>query len=110
MARQTLAVQQVDRDGLDPAYTAAVVDGHAVDNTDRPFVHVKNGSGASVDVTVPTPGSQDGQALADLTVSVPAGGERMIGPFPGRTFAQPDGTVHVDLSAVTSVTLAALQA
>jgi hypothetical protein len=109
MARADLAVQQIVRTGLDPAYSAAVADGHAVDNTDRPILHVKNGSAGAITVTVPTPASQDGQAIDDLAVSIPAGGEQLIGPFPGRTFAQPDGTVHVDYSAVTSVTAAALR-
>ncbi len=110
MARTALTVSPIDRTGLDPSYSAANVDGHSVENAEREFIHVKNGSGGSIDVTFITPGVVDSQAIADRVVAVPAGEERMIGPFPRGTYNQPGTTVvHVDFSAVTSVTCAAFR-
>lgn len=110
MARTALAVQQVSRSGLNPTFSAANVDGHSVKNTGAEAVYVKNGGGAPINVTIPTPGTVDGQAIGDRVVAVPNGGERIIGPFPKNVYDQP-GTddVHVDFSAVTSVTVAALR-
>lgn len=111
MARTDLAVQEITIAGLDPAYTAANVDGHAVVNQRRAFLHVKNGSAASVTVTVVTPLTVGGRAVADDAVAIPASGERMIGPFDPSVHngtGVDKGKVHVDFSAVTSVTVAAL--
>ncbi len=111
MARTTLSVQEIVTTGLDPVYEAANADGEKIANNGRTFVHVENGSGASVTVTVQHPGTVDGLAVADLAVAVPAGEDRMIGPFTGR-FEQTgsdEGYVYVDFSAVTTVTVAALR-
>lgn len=111
MARTALAVQQVRRAGLEPAYTAANADGHAIANTGKEVLHVKNGGGGSINVTAVIPGTVDGQAIGDRVVAVPAGEERIIGPFPGTIYDQPGTTdMHVDFSGVTSVTVAALRA
>lgn len=110
MARTALAVQQVERAGLEPAYTAANVDGHSIANTGKEALHVKNDDASPINVTFLTPGTVDGQAVADRVQAVPAGEERIFGPFPKNIYDQP-GTevVHVDFSAVTSVTVAALR-
>lgn len=110
MARTALTVQQIVPAGLAPTYTPANVDGNSVPgrHTGR-FVHVKNGSGASVTVTVPTPGTVDGNAIADRAVAIDAGADEFIGPF-GPVYQQSDGSVHLDYSAVASVTVAVLQA
>lgn len=109
MARETLTVQEISRSGLNPSYTAAVADGHKIENTGREFVHVKNASGASVNVTIQTPGTVDGLAVADRVVAVPASEERMIGPFAPSDYNQDDDEVYVDYSATSSVTAAAVQ-
>jgi hypothetical protein len=107
MARTALSVQSITRAGLNPSYTAANADGHSISNDGKKtFLHVKNGGGGSVDVTVQTPGSVDGLAVADRVVAVPAGEERAIGPFPTAYYGS---TVNVDFSGVTSVTVAALK-
>lgn len=109
MARAALTVQDIERSGLEPSYTAAIADGHSFENNGRVFIHVKNGDAASKDITIQTPGTVDGLAVADRVVSVPADEERMIGPFAPSQYNQSDGSVYVDYSAITSVTIAAIE-
>ena len=108
MPMTDLAPQTIIRTGLEPAYTAANVDGHSIPNNGRMFHHVKNGGGSDITVTVDTPGTVDGLAIGNLAVVVTAGEERMIGPFPPGVYNQSTGKIHVTYSAVTSVTVAAL--
>ena len=109
MARTSLTVQDVERSGLEPSYASANVDGNSFANNGRVILHAKNGSGGAITVTVKTPGTVDGLAVADRTVSVPAGEERMIGVFPPADYNQSDGDVYIDYSGVTSLTVAALR-
>ncbi len=109
MARQSLSVQDIERSGLEPSYSSAAGDGHSFQNNGRVFVHVKNDDGSSKTITIQTPGTVDGLAVADRTVDIPAGEERMIGPFSPGQYNQSDDTVYVDYSATTSVTIAALR-
>lgn len=110
MARTALAVQQVERAGLEPAFTAANVDGHSIANTGKEALYVVNEDVGSINVTVVAPGTVDGLAVADRVVAVPGGESRILGPYPKNVYDQP-GTevIHVDFSAVTDVTVAALR-
>lgn len=113
MARTALAAQQVTDSGLNATYSAANVDGHSIPGDGDGILHVKNGSGSSINVTIQTPGNVGGNAVADRVVAVPAGGERFIGPFDAtaynRAIGDTDGgKVYVDFSAVTTVTVALL--
>jgi len=109
----TLATQQVVRTGLNPAYSAAAGGGDRFTPSDTTFLHVKNGSGGALTVTVVTPRTDpgSGQAIADVAVSVPATpGERMIGPFPAPSFGAPaDGLADITYSGVTSLTIAVIE-
>ena len=105
----TLPTQVISLSGLEPAYVAAAGGGDKVRPGDRVFLHVKNGDSGSHTVTIVTPGTVKGQAIADLAVAVPAGEERMI-PVPADLFRNPvDGLASITYDAVTSVTIAALQ-
>lgn len=109
MARTAITPQTPTVAGAAVTYEPANVDGNSVDLATGPkLLHVKNGSGASITVTLPTPGTVAGLAIADRTVAVPAGGERLIRL--DRVVRQTNGTAHVDYSAVTTVTVAALNA
>lgn len=112
MARTNLASQQVVTSGLEATYTAANADGHMFPPGEVRMLHVKNGGGSSIDVTIKSGYKRDGLALADQVVAVPNGEDRFIGPFDRETYAQRSGTdrgkVYVDFSAVTSVTVALL--
>lgn len=110
MARTVLAVQQIVRAGLTPAFTAANVDGHSIVNNGHTFIEVKNVNAATRTVTVQTPRLVDGIAVAELEVVIPiTTGDKMIGPFPAETFNQAGGVIYVDFSAVADLTIAAIK-
>lgn len=104
-----LTVQKVVLTGLNPSYEAAAAGGDAFVNSGRTFIHVKNGGAGSIDVTVDsqTPCSQGYDH--DAVVAVPAGEERMIGPFTKERFNDNDEKVQIAYSGVTSVTIAAIE-
>lgn len=113
MARTSVTTQQITRAGLAPVLTAPTVDGDVIDSG-AVFLHVNNGSAASINVTVQSPVTVDGLAVEELVVAVAAGAFKLIGPFPQRTFGQPTGSadagrVYVDYSAQASVTRAVLK-
>lgn len=70
-------------------------------------LHVINGSGASINVTVVTPGNDKyGQARPDIVVAVAAGAQAAIGPFPDDLADPSTGLVAINYSATASVTRA----
>ena len=103
-----LAAQKVVRTGLAPTYAAAAGGGDTFNPGQGTMLHVKNASGAAITVTIVTPGSTSGQAIADVSVSVPATtGDRMIGPLSGSLFTDPaTGVGNITYSGVTSLTVA----
>ena len=104
-----LATQQIAQAGLGPAYAAADGDGDTVEAGDRIFLHVKNGGGGAITVTLEnvTP-SNYGQDV-DLAVSVPAAGERMIGPVSPQRFGATNGRANITYSGVGTVTVGAFR-
>lgn len=65
----------------------------------------------SITVTVPTPATADGLAVDDRAITVAAGAHTVIGlgaTSAAGIYAQLDGSVHVDYSAVTTVTVAVI--
>jgi hypothetical protein len=104
----TLTRQVIVRTGTGPTYAAAAVGGDKVPPGSNNFLHVKNGGGAPITVTVDATRPCDQGYDHDLVVSVPAGGDRMIGPLPADRFAGTDSLVAVTYSGVGSVTVAAL--
>lgn len=116
MARTELTLQTTIRTGLEPAYVAATADGEGFDNTSqRAFIHVVNAGGGGVVVSFDTPGTVDGLAIPPLDVTVPAGEERIIGPFPRNVYNQDDSAgdtgldeaVFIDTDTQTGITIAA---
>ena len=113
MPRDAITVQQVTAAGLTPA---AAVTGVAANDlsfvaTSRLiFIEVNNGHATLArTVTIVTSATPGGLALADIDVSVPALGRKLIWPFEslGLTeyFAQDvDGTVHINIVDDTDLT------
>ncbi|MFE3386370.1 hypothetical protein [Streptomyces anulatus] len=105
-----LATQTVALGGLAPTYATAAGGGDKVECGDRNFLHVKNGAGSPVTVTLTATAAVRGQAVGNVTVSVPAAGERMIGPLqPDLLLNQSDGLCAVGYSSATSVTVASIR-
>lgn len=109
-----LAIQDITNTGLAPAYAAAAAGGDKIPSSDADtFIHVKNTGGSAVTVTIVTPGTVAGLAIADVSVSVPATtGDRMIGPLDPSIYGNPadSGKVPITYSGVTGVTIAAIRA
>lgn len=106
----TLATQTITAGGLSPVYDPAGASGDKARPGKGVFLHVRNGDVASMTVTLVTPGTVDGLAIADRTVTVDAGDEQMI-PVPAALYGDPadSGLAAVTYSATTSVTVAALR-
>jgi hypothetical protein len=102
-----LATQNITRAGVAPTYVAAAGGGDTFTPDDRTYIHVKNASGGAITVTVVTPAVViPDMAIADTAVSVPAAGERILGPFPPQYYADPaDGLADITYSGVTSLTV-----
>lgn len=115
MARGTITPQDVSSDGVIIAGTGVsettgdAVNGHAFTNDGRVYLQARNSGASSYDVTIATPGTVDGNAVADKVVSVAAGVTKVIGPFPMSAYNQSDNTVNVDVSNA-ALMLLALQA
>ncbi|MEV8046382.1 hypothetical protein AB0P02_21415 [Streptomyces griseoluteus] len=106
----TLTTQTIALAGVGPTYANASAGGDKVAVGDRNFLHVKNGSASSVTVTLTATAAVRGQSVSNVTVSVPASGERMIGPLQPDLFQSPtDGLCAVGYSATTTVTVASLR-
>ncbi len=106
MARQTATVQQIVRGGIVPTMGAAHADGHAIANDgENVFFAVLNGSGSSINVTVQTPNSVDGNAISDKVVAVAAGVLKYFGPYPRKDYNQGNEEIYVDISLVTTITI-----
>lgn len=106
-----LATQTVTDAGITPAYGAASAGGDTFQPGDDVFLHVKNASGASVTVTVASQKPCNHGTTHNAAVAVPAGAERMLGPFPAERWASPaSGLVSVTYSATASVTVAVVRA
>lgn len=105
-----VATQSLRRDGLAALYVPASAGGDTFSPGQTTFLHVRNSGGSSIVMTVPTywyvvPNIKS----ADLTVTVPAGQERFVGPFPRRVFVDPStGAASATCSVTTNVTLAIL--
>lgn len=103
-----LLVQQTAKIiGTTITYSAADAGGDTLAPIGRGCLHVRNNSAGAVTVTVVTPGNtRYGQADPDVPVTVAAGAEVAIGPFPQELADPSTRLVSVTYSAVASVTVA----
>jgi len=118
MAEVVLTPQAISRTGLEPTYLDSTSspalstgsfpstgDQMVVTNDGKTWLHVKNGA-TDVTVTVLTPITRDGLALADRAVTVPANEDRVIGPFPKSVYGDP---FKFALDSVANVEIAVLR-
>lgn len=110
MARSTPTTQNITDDGLTATMAAPNSDGDIADCGAGVFATILNGSGAPITVTLITPGTSHGLAIADRTTSIAAGASKDV-PLKGY-YKQPadavtgPGQCLIDYSAVASVTRA----
>lgn len=103
-----LAAQPVATAGLTPTYAAAAGGGDTAPIGTNLLLHVINGGGSPVTVTLATPGTADGLAIADTAKAVAAGASAFI-PLRAVYRNAATGRAAITYSGVTSVTVAVLR-
>lgn len=81
--------------------TVSAADTYYVPNNGRVVLLVTSTPGCTV--TIETPGTVDGLAVTDLTATIGAAKQHVLGPFPGQVYNRADGTVKVTFSAAADV-------
>src|SRR5690554_6363150 len=115
MARTALTPVTIAESGTDladVATAAELTDGNSFPWAAHRLLYVVNGDDTGLTVTVPTPVTvgRSELAVADTTITVPAGEARLAGPF-GSEHRQADGSVHLNYSGPDeAVTVAVLDA
>lgn len=103
-----LSAQRLPLSGLQPTYASAAAGGDQAPVGQSLFLHVRNGGGSSMTVTVATSGTVGDLAVADSSQTIPAAGAAFI-PLTA-TFRDPaTGRASITYSGVTTVTVAVLQ-
>lgn len=111
----TYTVQTIAKTGGVPTYAAvAASDQFANPSDERTFLHVKNGGGGSINVTVTaqkTSAKVPGVGVITISnqvIAVANASEKVIGPF-SDAFTDSSGNVVVSYSGTTSVTAGAFR-
>lgn len=92
--------------GISEAFVAASGGGDTFPNDGHTMLHVKNGGGGSINVTIDSKVACNQGADHDVVVAVPAGSDRVIGPFLQDRFGTDVGITY---SGVATVTVAAIK-
>jgi len=106
-----LTVQKVLKAGLDltdvGGLAVAATSTYLVRNDGRTFLHFKKTAAVICTVTIQTPATLGGYAVADQDVVVPATtGDIHCGPFPKRIFNDGNNDLKFTLSDVDGLTVA----
>lgn len=119
MSNIALPVLKLVRTGVTMVYTASgaspllnVVDTFQFNNTGREFLHFKKSGAGACTVTIKTPGTVDGLAVAERTIIIPATtGDVMVGPFPPAIYNTPgtDTFEGFTVSDVVGLTVAVVR-
>lgn len=94
--------------GVELVPVAAEVDGNAFANTGNQWLYVLNSGGGNLVVTIQTPKTVDGNAVAEVTKTLATTEDWVFGVFRTDVYNQPSGEVYVDYDGVTSVFVQAL--
>jgi hypothetical protein len=112
----TLTVQTFSELGLTATYASCAGGGDVVANNGDTVLHVKNGSGGSITVTVTKQSSATindpvygVMTKANVAVAIGAGAEAFIGPFKVDGFNNSSGQIAITYSGVTSLTIVAIK-
>lgn len=94
--------------GLNLTMNAAAGGGDSFDNNGSVLVRINNGSGGAITITADGPKADNFGITGDshdLGISVPAGENRIWGPFPTNRFNDANGRVQLTYSGVTTLTI-----
>lgn len=83
---------------------AASPNGMAYVSDGTELVIIRNGDASTHTMTVDIPGLVDGQTVTDKTVTIPAGGTYIAGPY-GPQYRQSNGQVYLNFDAATSMSV-----
>jgi hypothetical protein len=109
MPRTRIVVQQpTDLGALLVRTNGDAVNNHDFVNNGSTLLVVKNGGGASSNLTLKCAPDRFGRTLTKV-IAIAAAEEKIIGPFVPDLYNQ-DGLLQFDLSVATSVTIAAVNA
>lgn len=108
----TLSNQSVIRTGtgLSPTFSSCAGGGDEFVNSGEDFIYIVNGHSSPQTVTIATPVTTDGLAVAENAIAIPNAEGRMIGPFPKTIYNDGNAKVQLTYSGVTSLTIAVLKA
>ena len=112
MSEVALTIQTLAPTGITPSYTGSLSteNTYQVRNDGKTFLHVKKSAAVDCVVTIDTPGTVGGLAIAQQTVTVVATtGDKMIGPFAPSIYNDSLGDVTVSFSDVDGLTIAAVR-
>jgi len=105
----TLSVQIAVLAGLTPVYGACAGAGDEFANSGREVIHVKNGHSGSQTVTADSQAACSQGFDHNAAVAVPAGEDRVIGPFLKGRFDDANAKVQLTYSGVTLLTIAVIR-
>lgn len=113
MAQLRKDVEPVTTSGLAATYHSDFTVGgsntYLVRNDGKTILHFKKSGAGDCDVTITTPNTVGGNAIADRVVTVPAStGDVFIGPFPPSIYNDVNGDIEFSLEEVTGLTGAIL--
>lgn len=103
-----LTVEDVTPAGLGPTYASASAGGDSFANDGNTILHVKNGDTVVHTVTIVSAKTCNQGFQHNLSVSVGAGADTMIGPFAMDRFNNDQGQTAITYDGVTLLTVAAL--
>jgi hypothetical protein len=112
MSDVVLAVEKLSPLGLEATYngTLSASNTYFVRNSGRAFLHFKKSAAVDCVVTIQTPVTVGGLAVAEQTVTVDATtGDVFIGPFPPSIYNDGNNDLKFTLSDVDGLTVAVLE-
>lgn len=99
MVRQIISEQDTSDAGITPAEVVGHVDGHEFDNDLKTVIVIENTGAGAHTVTIPTPMTVNGLAVADRTYVMAAGDKLVAGPFQRQLYEQSGHKIWVNFDA-----------
>lgn len=106
MSRTVIPVTDLTRAGVaPPAQTASDSSNgmYVASNNGRVIFEIISTDGSSRNVGFAIPATPDGQAVADKTVTLSAGGTAICGPYPPIYYNQTDGSLNINPAVNTTL-------